>query len=343
MKIAVISGGRSSEHDASKASFENVLGSLDERVTVAVSIYVDRDGRFHLDEDPQVRQESELLQLPILTAPEVAALLGRFWTLNLLHGQEGEDGVFAGWARVNGLPGSWGSTVGDAINMAKWASGPIVSSIMGARGRTPDTFTFRPGDHLESVPLNRPLIIKPGSSGASIKTSAADVWSVDCEDLIADIFKTVPTALVQERIFGDEYSVGVLELDGKVVSLPVVAINSPDGFYDHTAKHSAGHATKAFHENALTKLLQELAIDIFAGTESFGMARVDFIVPPDDVPVYLETNTLPGLMAGSIFPAMLRQIGMTITDLVVALHAADSARRGRELDVKFAYTIEEAH
>lgn len=343
MEKAVIYGGRSSEHDASIASFGNVLSSLNEKVKVAFVIYVDRDGGFHLDEDPQVRQESELRQLPRLTAHEAAALLSRSWTLNLLHGQEGEDGVFAGWARVNGLPGSWGSTTGDAINMAKWASGPIVASILGRRGRIPDTFTFRPGDDLEAVPLGMPLVIKPGSSGASIKTFAVDEWTADCEELVADIFESAPTALVQERVFGDEYSVGVIELDGKRVALPVVAINSHEGFYDHTAKHSAGHATKVFQDNAVTQLLQELAIEIFAGTECFGMARIDFIVPPDGVPVYLETNTLPGLMAGSIYPAMLRQVGMTISDLVVALHAADSTRRNHELDVKFAYTIEETH
>lgn len=342
MKISPVFGGRSSEHDASLASFRNVLPALVGEVDLAAGIYIDRTGRFHLDESPSTRDEVELCELPVIGPIEAADALGESWALNLLHGQEGEDGVYAGWARVHGLRGSWGTVIGDAVGMAKWVSGPVAAAIMGSRGRSPRTFTLRLGSET-NLPRDIPLIIKPGSSGASIKTYAVDRWSASCTPLIDNILATTPTALVQERVFGTEYSVGVLEICGRPLALPVVRIDSAVAFYDHAAKHQGGHATKHFEDSPTSRLLQDIAVELFTGMECFGMARMDFIVPDDGVPVYLETNTLPGLMAASLFPAMLNRAGMTITDLVKALHAADCARHERELDVGYRYTIEESH
>lgn len=343
MKSAVVYGGRSLEHDASLASFANVFRSIQGKAEFDVAVYIDREGNPRMDDSPRPREEGELQSLPTLTPSQVATALSGYWTLNLLHGQEGEDGTFAGWARVNQLHGSWGSTVGDAICMAKWASGPVAAAVMGDRGRVPNTLTVRTPGHVPPVPSGVPLIIKPGSSGASIQTFAVAEWSDECRHMIAGILSMTRSALVQERVFGTEYSAGVLELAGRPVALPVVRVQASDGFYDHAAKHQAGHASKAFEDSACTRLLQEIAVELFVGMDCFGMARMDFIVPDGEVPVFLETNTLPGLMSGSIFPAMLHHAGLNLADLLSALQEADALRREKELDVIYRYEIEEAH
>ena len=345
--IAILYGGVSSEHDASLSSFANTFAALDrDRVRVTLTAYIGRDGRIHVDSDPAVRPESELRALAVIDHAQLPAILKKGWTLSLLHGQNGEDGVIAGWARTHGLPGSWGDVLGDALGMAKWASGPIAAELMGADGTVPATRLLRSRDlargHVD-IDIDGPLVIKPGGSGASIKTFKVSGWSPACLTLVADVLTISPTAVVQECVTGREYSVGVVDLDDRVTALPVVRIDAGDGhvFYDHAAKHQAGATRKVFEDDLTTRRLQRLSERLFIGLGGFGMARLDFIVRPDGLPVYLETNTLPGLMKNSIYPAMLAHAGLTLTDLVESLFGADARRRVRELDVRFDYSIEE--
>ena len=346
--IAIIYGGCSSEHDASLSSFSNVVGALSgSAVIVGISLYVDRTGAVRADAAPRARDDRARKELPRIPMHEVAQLLRPYWTLNLLHGQRGEDGTVAGWAHTHGLPGSWGSVLGDAIGMDKPTSSALAAHVMGNDGRVPKTKVVRSIDEVATrgpKGFVGPLVLKPGGSGASIKTYAEPAWSRRCIPLLKDILEISPTALIQERVFGEEYSVGVIDLDGRPTALPAVRIASAsEAFYDHRAKHAAGHASKHFEDTATTRRLQRLTERLFTGLNGFGMARTDFIVSADGTPYFLETNTLPGLMSASIYPEMLRRHGLGIADLVMALRRADDRRRAQHLDVEFHYSIEEAH
>lgn len=345
--ISIAYGGRSSEHDASLSSFANVFAGLDQtRIRATAALYIDRAGRMHIDKKPAIRTEVERLRLPIVSPAQAALELASSWTLNLLHGQEGEDGVFAGWARTHELPGSWGTALGGALGMAKWASGAVTATSLRGEAQVPATHIVRRSDMARGtvhVTIPGPVVIKPGGSGASIKTFMVSQWSSACLDLVADVLTISSTALVQERVDGVEYSVGVLDLPAGPRALPVVRIIPADhgSFFDHVAKHKAGQAIKEFEQSLTTRRLQRIAERLFTVLDGFGMARMDFIVSKDGEPYFLETNTLPGLMYGSIFPAMLREVEMSLTDLVVTLQDADRRRRADELDVEFRYTIED--
>lgn len=348
MNTAIIFGGRSSEHDASLSSATNVLRQCDgSSVGISKSIYIDRHGGYHLDRQPSVKAEAQLRQLPVIsTSCLVDELSEPTWTLNLLHGQDGEDGAAAGLAKMLDLRGSWGSPLGDALGMAKQASGPMVASTARGRVRTPATCLVRSTEQAIDLPpaawLNGPIVLKPGGSGASIKTFVAERWSLDCVPLVQEILDLAPVAMIQERIFGSEYSVGVIEVEGEPHALPVVRLlPQVDDFFSHDSKHLAGAVSKVFEDDSTTRNLQQLAESLFIELDGFGMTRTDFIVPAQGPPVFLETNTLPGLMSGSIFPKMLQRAGFSLSGLIELLQAADARRRASQRCVLFPYHIDE--
>lgn len=346
----VLFGGRSAEHDASLASFRNFVSQVDSGAyfKLAVAYYIAPSGEIHrVDAAHWFSDEAALTQLPVLTSPELAAELRRpgVYVFNLLHGQQGEDGEIAGWAAVHGITGSFGSVISESLAMNKWACAPVARMAVDGAIRTPRTVVVRrdsPQPDLGEAPwLNGAVVIKPGSMGASIKTVRLPRWDrARAATLIEDILEFSDTALVQECVDGQEYSCGVLATaDGSVEALPVAMIGAPDGFFDHSAKHSAAGATKTFVSTRTADDLGNISCRLFTGLGLFGWARFDYIVNDQGI-WFLEVNTLPGLMNGSLYPAMLAQSGRHLGDLLDALIAATGRADAHQKRHEFRYRIE---
>ncbi|WP_436318855.1 ATP-grasp domain-containing protein [Streptomyces griseofuscus] len=157
--------------------------------------------------------------------------------------------------------------------------------------------------------------------GASLLTTLLEDPSEQAlAEAVAEVAPYDDQVLVQEFIRGREYSCSVYREHGQLVDLPVAEVVT-QGFFGHEEKHAKGRArVELCADDPMTKTLRDYAHSVFEATDVATFARCDFLVR-DGETYFLEINTLPGLMSGSIFPKALAATGRTLTDLVVA--AAD--------------------
>jgi D-alanine-D-alanine ligase len=288
-RVAVLMGGSSSEREISLISGQAVLDALLRRG-------VDADGL-----DPSAGA------IPMLTA-------GRFdraW--NALHGRGGEDGVIQGALETLGLPYTGSGVLGSAVAMDKLRS----KQLFAAWGLgTPRWFVMTSKSDGPRVldDLGLPLIVKPAGEGSSVGMS-----KVTNAGELAEAFELAARyagpVLAEEWITGGEYSVGVLQ--GEV--LPAVRIETPRAFYDYEAKYFSDETL--YHCPCGLDAADEAAIarqvmTAFDAVGAAGWGRVDFLLPEDGVPRFLEVNTIPGMTSHSLVPMGARQAGIDFDELV---------------------------
>jgi D-alanine-D-alanine ligase len=325
--ITLLVGGRSTEHDASLHGYHHVLHELlkeSDRIAVDSVFYIDRSGVVHVfNHGPWPEDEGELLKgspLPLGSAVERLRESGSF-VFSLLHGNEGEDGGWQGLAEVFGVRGNFGPTLASALGMNKYLQAGLATALLPAL-RTPRSVLVQ-GSSFDAQHILREIgpgsvVVKPNRMGASLLTTCLHDPTEDT--LAAAVNEVAPydnQILVQEFIRGREYSCSVYREEGKFVDLPVAEIVS-EGFFGHEEKHVRGRARiELCPEDATVKAIREVSHSLFEATDVATFARFDYLVK-GSVIYFLEVNTLPGLMSGSIFPMALTASGRTIADLVLA-------------------------
>ncbi|HUH00211.1 MAG TPA: D-alanine--D-alanine ligase [Gammaproteobacteria bacterium] len=288
-RVAVLLGGESSEREISLLSGEAVLAALRARGVDAHAL------------DPSAG---------------LGPLLGgrgfdRAWLA--LHGRGGEDGIMQGALEALGVPYTGSGVLGSALAMDKLRS----KQLFVAWGlATPRWRVMRaPGEADEIVAeLGLPLIVKPAGEGSSVgmtKVTAAD----ELPAAFAEASRWAGPVLAEEWISGGEYSVGVLQ----DAALPAVRIETPHVFYDYQAKYFSDD-TRYFCpcglEPAREAEIAALAGTAFVAVGASGWGRVDFLLPEDGVPRFLEVNTIPGMTSHSLVPMGARQAGIGFEELV---------------------------
>jgi D-alanine-D-alanine ligase len=287
-RVAVLMGGDSAEREISLLTGEAVLAALVRRGVDAHPL------------DP-----SEGLG-PLLNG----AGFDRAWLA--LHGRGGEDGIMQGALEALGLPYTGSGVLGSAVSMDKLRS----KQLFAAWGlATPRWRVMRaPADVAEIVAeLGLPLIVKPAGEGSSVgmtKVTAAE----ELPAAFAEASRWAGPVLVEEWVSGGEYSVGVLQ--GEV--LPAVRIETPHAFYDYDAKYFSDDTR--YHcpcglEPAREAAFAALVRTAFAAVAASGWGRVDFLLPEDGVPRFLEVNTIPGMTSHSLVPMGARQAGIDFDEL----------------------------
>ncbi|MFJ9466664.1 D-alanine--D-alanine ligase family protein [Streptomyces caniferus] len=339
LKITLLVGGRSTEHDASLHGYHHVLNELrkePDRVSVESVFYVDRTGRAHVfAHGPWPESQKELCGgevLPLTAAAELLRANDSF-VFSLLHGNEGEDGGWQGLAEVLGIRGNFGPTLASALGMNKYLQASLAAALLPGL-RTPRSALVR----TESFDALRvlqevgpgPLVVKPNRMGASLLASCLhDPTEQALARVIAEVAPYDSQVLVQELVRGREYSCSLYWEEGGFVDLPVVEVVS-QGFFGHEEKHMQGRARiELCDENPTAKVIRDYSQSLFEATEVATFARCDFLVREGET-YFLEINTLPGLMSGSIFPMALAAVGRTITDLVVAAADDYNSRPARD-------------
>jgi D-alanine-D-alanine ligase len=275
-RVAVLMGGVSVERDVSLISGQAVLNAL-------LRLDVDAEGL-----DPSAGA------IPMLTAGG----FDRVW--NALHGRGGEDGVMQGALETLGLPYTGSGVLGSAVAMDKLRSKQLFAAwglatprwrVMASKGEAAAVIDE----------LGLPLVVKPAGEGSSVGMSKV----TSAEEL----------GLAEEWITGGEYSVGVLQ--GEV--LPAVRIETPRSFYDYEAKYLADdtryHCPCGLAEDIEAQIAR-LVRTAFGAVGASGWGRVDFLLPEDGVPRFLEVNTIPGMTSHSLVPMGARQAGIDFDELV---------------------------
>jgi D-alanine-D-alanine ligase len=314
VRVAVLMGGRSSEHEISRASARSVLDALDPERYDAVTVEIGRDGRWELGTGAD-STVAETLPVP---AAHVPATLGDVDVVfPVLHGPFGEDGTVQGLLELAGVPYVGAGVLGSALAMDK----DVFKAVMRDRG-IPVTrnITLRQGQGPEN-PFGYPAFVKPARLGSSVGISKAH----SDEELAAAVelaFRHDDKVLVEEFVDGVEVECGVLGNDRPIASLPGEIVSH--GFegadwYDYSAKYDEGGMDLLIPprlDQETVEQVQELAVRSFVAGECEGMARVDFFVRPDGEVLLNELNTIPGFTATSVYAKLFEASGVAYPELV---------------------------
>jgi D-alanine-D-alanine ligase len=329
IRVAVVYGGRSSEHAISCVSAGSILRHLDPDRFDVVPIGIARDGswlRADADPDELAIADGKLPEVSGRSASPLdgigAILAGVDVVFPILHGPYGEDGTIQGLLEMAGLPYVGAGVLASAAGMDK----EFAKKLMAAEGLPiGDYLVLRPRraapDPEEIARLGFPVFVKPARGGSSIGVSRVTEHT-GLAAAIAQARLHDPKVIIEAGIEGRELECGVLEFpDGTVRASTIGEIRvagRDDSFYDFETKYlddAAELDVPAAVDDRTEKLLQDLAIRTFHALDCQGLARVDFFLTAEG-PLINEINTMPGFTTISMFPRMWGASGVDYQTLV---------------------------
>jgi D-alanine-D-alanine ligase len=333
VRVAVLLGGKSSEHEISLESARSVLEALDPEHYDVATVAIQRDGRWELGtgEDGSVAET-----LPVPT-DKVPATLGEVDVVfPVLHGPFGEDGTVQGLLELAGVPYVGAGVLGSALAMDK----DVFKAVMRDRG-IPVTrnITLRRGQKPEN-PFGYPVFVKPARLGSSV-----GITKVSSEEELGPAVELAfvhdEKVLVEEFVDGVEVECGVLGNEEPLASLPGEIIShgfSGADWYDYSAKYDEGGmdliVPPRLPEETIERI-QELSVASFVAGECEGMARVDFFVRPGGEVLLNELNTIPGFTVTSVYAKLFEKSGIPYPELVDRLVQLALERHERRSRLRF--------
>lgn len=351
LRIAVLFGGRSAEHDVSVLSATNVMRAMAPDKYDAVPVFITRDGRWLLSDFrdgvlSKPEQGTEVCLVPggrgrVLAASPGGGAPAELAKIDILfpvlHGLHGEDGSVQGLAEVARVPFVGCGIPGSAAALDK----DIAKRLLGEAGLpAARSVTIRRGEAPAFADLQRtlglPIFIKPARQGSSVGVGKV-LAEPDYEAALAEGFRHDDKLLAEEFMPGREIECSVLEdTEGDLfVSRPGEIVPAEKhGFYSYDAKYidADGAALKVPAElpQAVEDAIRATAAKAFRAVGCDGMARVDFFVMPDMRFVVNELNTIPGFTDISMYSKAMAASGVSYAEIIDRLvtHGLARARRG---------------
>jgi D-alanine-D-alanine ligase len=298
MRVAVLGGGRSSEHDVSLESARSVREGLLEAGHEPVEILVQRDGRW--------KQGRHLLAL----APG-AGLLEVDVVFPALHGPFGEDGTVQGLLDLLDVPYVGAGVLASSLSMDK----ALFKDLMAAHGVPQGDYAV--ARYGQAPPtFGPPAFVKPARLGSSVGISKA-VSEVELDRALELAFEHDPIVVVERLVEGLEVECSVLGNGDPEASTPGEIVVTDRDWYDYEAKYTDGGMqlqVPARLPDAVLEEVRRLAVDTFVRVGCAGLARVDFFVEGDRVLVN-ELNTMPGFTVTSVYPKLWEASGVPFPEL----------------------------
>jgi len=325
IRVGVIFGGRSGEHEVSLVSAKSVIDHLDKKKYQVIPIGVDKNGNWIFN-NPMMslktgriseKQGSRLLSDKILNKCDVI--------FPLIHGSFGEDGTLQGMLEMANIAYVGGGVMASSISMDKVVQKQICQQV-GIRVVVYDWFLKSDWKNNRTKILQRiarklkyPIFTKPANLGSSVGISKCHNQA----ELISGINQAAKydrKIIVEQGIENiDEIEVGILGNDNPLASVvgQVVASNE---FYDYDAKYIDGKSEIIIPAKLPKKVIEEIqaiAIESFKALDLSGLARVDFLVKRGSYTVYLnELNTIPGFTSISMYPRLWQASGLAYQKLL---------------------------
>ncbi len=365
-RIAILTGGRSSEHEIALASARSVTAALDPSLYDVVTVEIARDGTWALESgskspvqgseqvpergSEQVPQRvpepgSETRIGPGETLPVPASSDGVMATLNavdvvipVLHGPFGEDGTVQGLLELADVPYVGAGVLSSALAMDKDRFKVLMR---GAGVPVTRSVTIHAGDPVEH-PYDYPVFVKPARLGSSVgisKVRTAD----ELGPAVELAFRHDEKLLVEEFVDGIEVEVGVLgnRTPPPQASLPgeIVAHGfSGTDWYDYSAKYDDGGMELLVPPRIpveVSRRVQDVAVAAFLAAECEGMARVDCFVTPGGEVLVNELNTIPGFTATSVYAKLFEASGVPYAEVLARLIDLAVERHERRSRLEF--------
>jgi D-alanine-D-alanine ligase len=356
LRVAVLFGGKSAEHEISLISAKNVVDAIDKKKYEVVLIGIDKKGKWYLSDDARLlekadrpkpikfdRRQNALALIPSDKTKQWLRLSTRRSdkpvdvVFPVLHGTFGEDGTVQGLLKMADIPFVGAGVLGSAVGMDK----DVTKRLLRDTGIPIARFvTLRRGERIEFSEIERelglPLFLKPANCGSSV-----GIHKVKDEAQFAaavkDAFRYDDKILLEEYIRGREIECSVLGNDDPIASVPGEIITSHE-FYSYEAKYldekGAALEIPAMLPEPVVKEIQRIAVKTFKALCCEGMARVDFFLRDDREVIVNEINTIPGFTKISMFPKLWEASGLGYTDLIDRLIQLALERFKREKKLK---------
>ncbi len=360
LRVAVLFGGRSAEHEISLLSARFVLESLDKERYLPVLIGIDKAGRWSLQDssvllaassDPRsvglAAEQPGVLMPPHPGAGLVSSghggVTGKLGAVNVvfpvLHGPYGEDGTVQGLLELAGVPYVGSGVLGSAVGMDK----DVMKRLLAAAGlpilpyrtvRRARWMHERDGLLEGMKGLALPLFVKPANLGSSVGVKRVSEIG-ELGPAVDHAFQFDEKVVIEQGLARPrEIECAVLGGDPPFASVPgEIIIEHADGFYSYAAKYldAGGAMTRvpAPLSDAQTKDANQLALAAFAALEAEGLARVDLFLDAKGRFFINEINTMPGFTAISMFPKLMEASGIGPRELVTRLIEEAFARAER--------------
>lgn len=329
IKVLVLMGGRSPEHEISLVSGREVVASLNPNKYQVTPLIVSRDGKLW-----KLTTKEQLLQSgnPIdLRGTEQELAISKYQQISgpsdiakdvdvvfiAMHGPFGEDGTVQGMLELANLKYTGPGVLPSALGMNKL----LFRKVLSSEGLPqPEYLVYHRGGNLSSMKqtLGRaPYIVKPHNLGSSVGVSLVKRIS-NLPKAVEYAQKYSDITLIDHYIKGREVTCGILG-NAQPFALPLVEIVPKNDFFDYESKYLSDQTQEivpARINRKGTQKIQELALKVYQLLGCQGFARVDFIWSRNNQPYILEINTIPGLTPMSLLPKAARASGISYQKLI---------------------------
>jgi D-alanine-D-alanine ligase len=358
IRVGILFGGRSAEHEVSLQSAKNIVDAIDKNKYEVVLIGIDKQGGWHLDEGSRFllqttgsespalaasgenlalvpgQQEEQLVQLSGQQAPGSLDVV-----FPILHGPFGEDGTVQGLLKLANIPFVGAGVLGSAVGMDKDVMKRLLrdAGIPIARFIVLTKYSAKGVDFDEARDqLGLPLFIKPANLGSSVGIHKVKDRE-EFDRAVQDAFKYDHKVLIEECIVGREIECSVLGNDQPVGSVLGEILPRHD-FYSYEAKYldESGAALEipAKLPPEISERIRQTAIKTFSVLCCEGMARVDFFLRNGEEIIVNEINTIPGFTRISMYPKLWEASGLSYSDLIDKLIQLAMEKFEREKELK---------
>ncbi len=340
IRVGLIYGGRSGEHEVSVLSANSVLGAIDRQKYEVYPIGVTKDGRWLPGQSPAALVESQELQVRLMGESVNETSLTRLENRRgqilsslsesvdvifpVMHGPFGEDGTIQGLLELAEIPYVGGGVLASAVGMDK----AVMKAVFQAAGLPVGAYLVylrkeweaNPEPILDAVAANLgfPCFVKPANLGSSVGISKAH-HRAELQRAIAFAAEYDRKIVIEKLLVGREIECSVLGNDDPIASLPGEVVPCAE-FYDYEAKYVLNDSKliiPAELKPELVRKVQELAVRSFKAIDCAGLSRVDFFVDDATGAIFVnEINTLPGFTNISMYPKLWEATGIGYAELI---------------------------
>jgi D-alanine-D-alanine ligase len=300
LRVALVYGGRSGEHDISHRSAESIARGLDPAKYELIHYTISREGQWSPG--------------PILPQPGAHPDIDVVFPV--LHGTFGEDGTIQGLLELADLPYVGANVLASSISMDK----EMMKRVCHQRGLPVVEYVVFSRDRLDAalVPFDFPVFVKPANLGSSVGISKAHN-QLELEDALRMAAEFDRKIIVERGIQGREFECSVLGNENPEAAIPCEILPSKE-FYDYEDKYLLNQARTELPARISpeqTAEIRRLAVECYRAVECEGMGRVDFLLENSTGKIYInEINTIPGFTSISMYPKMWEAAGLPYSQLL---------------------------
>lgn len=335
MKLAVLFGSSSNEHEVSVVSAAAVIKNLDKSKYDITPIYMDKENNFYKWLEPI--DNIKPLKIGILPTnleeiKDIFQFLKDFsLVFVMIHGKNGEDGILSAILEFLNIKYVANKPAASIVTMDKIYTKDILEANNIKTSKymyftkyneeylvRDETLSYEKLEKRIEDTLKYPIFIKPANSGSSIGITKANN-SLELKKGINLAIETDKRVLLEEEVIGREVEVGVLERDKEIIASVVGEVMAADQFYSFDAKYINSESKTiipANLEEEISQKIRETAIKIFKVLNVHGYSRIDFFVTKNKEILLNEINTIPGFTEISMYPKLIEASGISYSELL---------------------------